>query len=168
MATLYDIDQRILECLSKQTSGEAIDLETGEIVETEWIDLDQLEALQMERQEKIEGVALWYKNMLADAEALRKEKASFDERLKNTNRQIESLKGYLSGALGGEKFETTKVKIGWRKSEQVICEDLDHVPAEYLRIKAPELDKTEAKKALKAGKQVAGCRLETKQNIQIK
>ena len=170
MASLYDIDKRIMECLSEKASGQIVDLETGEIIEVmeDFIDYDKLDALLMERQEKIEGVALWYKNLLADAEALKKEKQAFEERQRKVNRKAEQLKGYLSRALDGEKLETTRVKIAWRQSDQVICDDFDQVPAEYLRIKAPELDKAAAKKALKAGKEVAGCHLEMRQNIQIK
>ena len=46
---LYEIDEQILNC---------IDAETGEI-----IDADMLNALQMERDAKIEGVALWIKDL---------------------------------------------------------------------------------------------------------
>lgn len=53
MANLYDINSEILSC---------IDAETGEI-----IDVERLQALQMEREQKVENVALWYKNLLSDA-----------------------------------------------------------------------------------------------------
>ena len=43
--TIFEIDEAILEC---------VDLETGEI-----IDAERLDALQMERDKKIENVALW-------------------------------------------------------------------------------------------------------------
>ena len=49
---LYEIDEQILNC---------IDAETGEI-----IDADMLNALQMERDAKIEGVALWIKDLKAE------------------------------------------------------------------------------------------------------
>ena len=55
MRALYDIDQDILDC---------VDLETGEILDTE-----KLDALQMEREAKLEGVALWVKDLRAEAEA---------------------------------------------------------------------------------------------------
>lgn len=53
--TLYEIDQAILAC---------IDEESGEI-----IDADALAELSMERDKKVEGVALWIKNLRADAPA---------------------------------------------------------------------------------------------------
>ena len=170
MATLYDIDQRIAACIRTEVTGETIDPETGEIIEevTEYIDEEALEALLMERQDKIEGVALWYKNLLADEKALKAEKQAFAARQKSVNNKIESLKKYLSAALSGEKFETTKVKISYRKSEQVVCGDIDKVPNEYLRFKAPELNKAAVKNAIKWGEEVPGCHLEERQNMQIR
>jgi hypothetical protein len=42
------------------------------------------------------------------------------------------------------------------------------IPDEYLRVKEPEVNKTDLKKALKAGKQIAGVYIVENQNIQIK
>ena len=55
MATLYEIDEEILDC---------VDQETGEI-----IDPEKLAQLQMDFDKKVEGIALWIKNLLSDAEA---------------------------------------------------------------------------------------------------
>lgn len=170
MATLYDIDKRIAACIREEITGETIDPETGEIIDevTEYIDEEALEDLLMERRDKIEGIALWYKNLLADEKALKAEKKAFAVRQKSVSNKIESLKKYLSAALAGEKFETTRVKISYRKSDQVAYDDIDKVPSKYLRFKAPELDKVAAGKAIKAGEEVPGCWIEEKYNIQIK
>ena len=48
MASLYEINEAIMN---------TIDLETGEIT-----DFDKFEALQMERNEKLENIALWVNN----------------------------------------------------------------------------------------------------------
>ena len=56
MSSLYEINEAILSC---------IDLESGEI-----IDEAALEALQMQRDEKIENVGLWIKNLVAESSAL--------------------------------------------------------------------------------------------------
>ena len=66
---LYEIDQAIMDC---------IDMETGEIVNEEL-----LNDLQMERDAKIENVALWIKELKAEAEALKAEKLAFAERQKH-------------------------------------------------------------------------------------
>ena len=55
--TLYEIDKAIMEC---------VDLETGEIIDTE-----QLDKLTMEREAKLENVACWIKELKVEAEALK-------------------------------------------------------------------------------------------------
>lgn len=154
MASLYEIDNAILEC---------VDLETGEI-----LDAERLNELQIERESKLESVALWYKNILSDAAAYKAEKDSFAEKEKVAKNKAESIKRYLDNALQGENFKTTKVAVSFRKSEQVDIEEGAELPEEYLRFKEPEADKTKIKQALKEGIKVLGCSLVENRNIQIK
>lgn len=60
--------------------------------------------------------------------------------------------------------------MSFRKSEAVEFDSqyLTCVPSEYLKFKAPELNKTAVKKAIKAGETVPGCELVVKNNLQIK
>lgn len=156
MATLYEIDQSILAC---------VDGETGEI-----LDGERLAELQIEREQKIESVALWYKNLLSDAEVYKAEKNSFAEKEKRAKERAESLKAWLDNALSGEPFKAAsgRVAISYRKSETVVVDDLFSVPDEYLRYKEPELDKMSVKKAIKEGMQITGVHIEEKNNISIK
>jgi hypothetical protein len=154
MATLYEIENAILEC---------VDLETGEIVDTE-----QLAALQMERAEKIENVALWYKNLLSDAAAYKAEKDAFAEKERRAKAKAESLKQFLLSALAGEKFKTTRVNISYRKSSSVVVDDVLQLPPKYVKFSLPEPDKTAIKQAIASGEEVDGARIEEKQSIQIK
>ena len=155
MSTLYQIDNAIMEC---------VDLETGEI-----IDEEKLAALQIERNEKIEGVALWYKNLLSDAEQYEKEKKHFEQLQKQAERKAENLKMYLRTALAGEKFKTTKVNISYRTSKKVIVNDVSQLDEMYLKPpKEREADKTALKNALVAGECIPGVYLEENKNISIK
>lgn len=161
---LYEIDARIEACV-KLDESRVVDTETGEI-----IDLEALAALEMERDKKIENLGCWYKNLLADAEALKAQKAAFAEREKAARNKAESLKSFLSRYLDGKKFETTKVVISFRKSEAVEFDSsfIHDVPPDFLKFKEPELDKTAVKKAIKNGETVPGCELVTRQNVQVK
>lgn len=150
---LYDIDAKIMEC---------VDIETGEIINE-----DALDALTMERDAKVENIALWIKNLKAEAEALKAEKDAFAKRQKTAENKMNSLKQYLSGYLDGTKFETAKCKVSFRKSEYVYVSEEADIPDEYLKFKEPDVDKTKLKAALKAGTTVSGCCIETRQNIQI-
>ena len=103
--SIYEIEQSIIGL---------IDPETGEIM-----DFEALEALNMERDEKIENVALWIKNLNAEAKAIREEERNLAERRKYAENKAESLKRYLELNLHGEKFTTAKVAISWKASEAV-------------------------------------------------
>ena len=57
--TIYEIDNRI---------AELVDPETGEL-----LDYEAFAELAMEREAKIENMALWYKDLTAEAKAIREE-----------------------------------------------------------------------------------------------
>ena len=161
---LFDIDEKLAACV-KLDESRVVDTESGEI-----IDLEAIVALEMERDKKIENLGCWYKNLLADAEALKAQKNAFAEREKAAKAKAESLRGFLGRYLNGKKFETAKVAMSFRKSEAVEFDAkcIGDVPEEFLKFKDPELDKVAVKKAIKAGETVPGCELVARQNLQIK
>ena len=148
--TIYEINEQILNC---------IDLETGEI-----IDIDKLNELELERDAKIENVACWIKELKAEAEAIKAEKLALAERQKVAENKAESLKKWLTYALDGQKFKTSKCSISYRKSEavEVTEEGLNNLMQEHnelLTYKAPEPNKKAIKDALKDGLSVEGVQL---------
>lgn len=151
---LYEINAAIMDC---------IDAETGEI-----IDEEALTALQMDFDEKTEGIALWIKNLTAEAKAIKKEKDSLNKRQKTCENKAESLKKYLSSALNGQKFATPKVAVSFRKSQSVAITDFTKVPDDYLKYSEPTVNKELAKKSLKEGIKIAGLELTDNVNISIK
>lgn len=154
MASLYQIEEAIMDC---------VDMETGEI-----IDIERLDQLQMDRDVKIENIALFIKNLLSDVAGIKAEKDNLAQRQRVAENKANNLKKYLAGYLAGQKFSTSRVAISFRKSESVNVQDLTEIPKEYLKYKDPEPDKTAIKAALKAGKDVPGAELVQNQNIQIK
>ena len=154
MASLYEINAAILAC---------VDLETGEIV-----DVEQLAALQLEREQKIENVALWYKNLLSDAAQYKAEKDAFAERERAARAKAERLKEYLLDALQGEKYKSTRVNISYRNSSCVVVEDVLNLPPRFVRFKEPEPNKAEIAAAIKNGEEVNGAHIESSQSIIIK
>lgn len=156
---LYEIDHAILGC---------VDMETGEIV-----NVDALNALEMDRDAKIENIALWIKNLLSDVEQMKAERDALAEREKSAKNKAENLKKYLSGYLSGKKFSTPKVAISFRNSTSVEVSDINKIMSlddadSYLKYSEPTPDKTAIKNAIKSGVQIPGCSLVEKSNIQIK
>ena len=163
MRALYEIDNEILNC---------VDTETGEI-----LDLEKLNSLQMERDAKIEGVALCIKQLNAEAALIREEEKALAERRKKKEKRAEGYAKWLESILGGQAFETPKVALAWRASERAeITGDLLDVAAFCENngfeacIKYGELsvDKNEIKKLLKQGVEIPGAVLNTYQNLQLK
>jgi NAD-specific glutamate dehydrogenase len=163
MRALYEINQDILDC---------VDLETGEILDTE-----KLDALQMERERKLEGVALWVKDLKAEAAAVKEEADKLTARKKALDNKIEGLKNWLLFALGGEKLSTARCKVYQTHSQRVAVEDEGKLisflqtlnePDKFLRFKDPELKRDEIKKALKDGTIIPGASLEETESVVIK
>jgi hypothetical protein len=154
MASLYEIEQAILDC---------VDCETGEI-----IDQERLDNLMMERSAKIESVALWVKNLESDAVAYKAEKEAFAKREKQATDKAKRLKEWLARVCEGEKFNTPRCAVSFRTSESVEIDEGATLPGEYTRIKTTtEPDKAGIKAALKAGTEIAGCRLVSNVNTKI-
>lgn len=153
---LYEIDNAILSC---------VDPETGEIFDLEWLD-----KLQMERERKIENVLCWVKNLESDAEQIKAEEKALADRRKSAEAKADRLRSYIGGILNGEKFQTPKVSVSWRKSDGVVIDNLNELMKEddYLTYKEPEPNKSKIKAAIKAGVVVPGAHLEERHNMSIK
>ena len=153
---LYEIDKEILNL---------IDEETGEI--SDW---GAFEQLQMERERKIKNVALWVKNLTAEAEACKKEKLMFNRRQRSCESKIESLKMWLNEALEGKNYKSDdgKATVQFRKTTSVSITDDAILPTVYLRYKDPEPDKEALKEALKAGARIEGVTLEPGVSVIVK
>ena len=152
---LYKIDEQILSL---------VDEETGDIV-----DIEALEALEMERDTKISNIGCWIKDLKAEAEAIKAEKQSLEKRQKAAENKAEQLKNYLSGYLNGAKFKDARVAISYRKSESVEVDDnaIDELPARFIKVEKSVM-KQALKDAMKGGQTFEGCRLVEKQNLQIR
>ena len=154
---LYEIEDAIMD---------VFDPETGEI-----LDEDKLARLEMERDKKIENIALYIKDLKAEAEAIKTEKMNLTKRQQTAENHAESLKRYLTKCLDGEKFKTARVAISYRKSETVEFIDgfdINLLPDQYQRKRDPEADKTALKDALKEGKEIYGVYLAEHNNAIIK
>ena len=158
--TLYEIDNAILEC---------VDGETGEI-----IDFERLEELGLQRDLKIENIALWFKNLRAEAEALKKEIDELTKRKKEAENKMEQLSAKLYEALDGNKFKTPKVSVSYRNSKAVEVDDdfirfaMDNNLDDLLRYELPEPNKSAISEALKNGEVIPHAELIQRVSVVIR
>lgn len=153
MRSLYEIDNDILAC---------VDEETGEV------DIDKFDELNMERTAKLENLALWVKDLKAEADAIKAEEKALAERRQAKERKAESIKAYLEKVLAGQKFETSRAVCSFRKSQKVEITNLDKIPDDYLRYSTPTADKTAIKAAIKDGIDIEGAELVESVTMSIK
>ena len=163
MRPLYEIDQAILDC---------VDLETGEI-----LDAEKLDALQMEREAKLEGVALWIKDLNAEAAAVKEEADKLTARKKRLDNKVADLKQWLLYALNGEKLKTPRCNVYQTHSQKVVIDDekalIDMFMSspfgeKFLRMKDPEIDKNALKDSMKQGYEYEFAHLEETEGVVIK
>ena len=161
--TLYEIDEGIQELLSE------VDPETGELI----TDYEALDALLMERETKIENIVLFIKNLSSDVRELKAEESALAERRKKAEKKVERLREYVFHALGGEKFQTPRCCVSFRKSTALeLGEGFTEWAKEHadtlLRYKEPEPDKTAIKAALAGGAEIPDAKLVQNTTMTIK
>lgn len=151
---LYNVCEQ-LKNLVQYDDERYLDAETGELFTAEDID-----ALEMTKDEKIKNIIWLVKNLEADAEALRQEKAKFEARRKGAENLADRLREYLKTSLRGQKWKSGINSVSFRKGSDVKLKgDIEQVPREFLKYDPPTLRKAEIKKAFKNGEDVKGCYL---------
>lgn len=139
--------------------------ENGELTEDAFYRLIELEQL---KEEKIDSLLSYIKGLTFEAEAISLEKEQLEKRIKQKKNHVNRLKEFLSQYLEFSKFENSRHKVSFRKSETVEITSLEDVPLEYFKLQEPVINKIAIKEALKRGEKVEGAYLYEKQNIQIK
>lgn len=161
MANIYEMNAQIESLLDSM-----IDEDTGEVNEEA---LEQLEQLEADKDEKIKNTGLFIKNRMAFADALSKEIDALKKRRQAVLNSVARAMDYADYALEGKPKEFAEVKFGYMASQSVDIVNEDLVPDEYCVYKTERKpQKTEIKKLLKNGKEVPGCVLVDKNNLQIK
>lgn len=163
--TLYQLDAAIRDFAFE------VDPETGEI-----LNAAELDTLNMERNVKLENVALYIKNLLAEAAAIKVEEDALKKRREVSERNAERLKSYLADSLQGDKLSTPRVAITYRKTTRVEIDNQELAISslqnggytDALRYKPPEISKKEVKKLIDGGASIPGVRIENTKIMAIK
>lgn len=157
--SIYEIDDSILAL---------VDMETGEIE-----DEKRFDELQMERRQKVENIGCYYKNLVAEAKAMKDEETAIAQRRKAVENKAERIKNLLAYALRGEKFESPKLRCSYRKSKAVQVDDgfvawaQEHA-GDLLTFKEPVPNRTAIKEALADGREVEHAGIVTNESLQVK
>ena len=121
MASLHDINTRLRDLLENGYDETCIDMETGEFDAERASAL--VEELSLAREEKIDGIALYIEELGVNAAALKAKADALTKRAKAMESKAQRLKDYLTAVLNGEKYESTSVKISYRKTTSVVVDE---------------------------------------------
>lgn len=121
---LYDYPQIINQMLDR-----AFDSETGEILDENL--MYAVEQLEMDMHQKIECLALGFKETKITIDAIDAEMKALKDRkdeLEVRNKKTAELLGHF---LNGQKFETPRCKISFRKTQETVILNEKAVPDKY-------------------------------------
>jgi len=172
MSTLFNIADDFIK-LFETFDDEDLDIDTMQAY------FDTLEGIEAEFNLKAENVALFIKNLKAEALALETEEKVLRERRRQKERKAESMIAYLKSnmeACGLTKIECPKAKISIRNNAESvqIVDELTLISwaqennEELLKYSLPEIKKTELKKLLQANQKIPACSLIRTQSLIIK
>ena len=158
--TLYQIseDQRRLNAMLEETGGEL----TTELEEA----LAITEQNFVTKAENYGKAILHYKQMVAAAKAETDRIKAIQKTCENAIARMEERLRDAMILFDKPKVEMATLKLSLRKSERVVIDDENNLPADCIVVKT-EVSKTEVKRHLKAGETI-GAHLEENQSLQIK
>lgn len=136
---------------------------------------DTFALLGAEFDDKADALACIIKELAAEAEAIKAQETALKERRQRKESRGEYLRGLLGESmkrLDKAKIETSRNVISFRKSTALVIADEDDFKARHRDlcqveevVKIPKKDITDR---LKAGEEISGAALETRQNLQIR
>lgn len=160
--SLYSITGDLLTVIE---GGMVVDDNSGEIL----FDADNLEELEGEYLDKLEACGIYCKNEQAEIDAIKAEEKRLADRRRVKENKVKRLKEYMLQSMDAtetKKLDTPKVYISTRKSQKVVIDNESKIPRQYIVVKE-SVDKTEIRKALKAGA-VDGAHIEESVNLTLK
>lgn len=167
MATMFERTAEIAFLYRLMEQGE-LDQETLE---------DALSVSKEELGIKLDSYTRVIKELEAENEAIKKETERLEARKKTNENHIKTMKEAMKYAVltaepEAKKIKTTLFSYGVQNNAPSVVIDesyIENIPAEYLRVKEPEIDKKKLLEDLKAGKDLEGiAHIEIKQSLRIR
>lgn len=167
MSGIYNLSTEIKEL--EQKLYETADYETGEI------DEEIVKALSVTREEfnsKAIGCVCLSRQFcgnVAEIDEEIKRLKALKEFYKKSSDRLKNGVALAMRNLGIYEVQTPTMRLSLRRSEETAIDNINFLPAEYVKEKIEyEPDKTAIKKANKDGIDVPGAHIETKYNLQVK
>lgn len=147
------------------------------MIDPEYTDLDlkdTLDSLELEFEQKADGIKYVILEKESRINALKERKKAIDERIKNEQRGIESLKRYLQDAMlltGKTKFKTNEFSFYIKNNAPQIDKtklDITRVPKQYFIEQEPKLDSKQLLTDVKNGVEIPTAELVVTESLVIR
>lgn len=158
---LYEIDQQYKEL------QEIIQINDGELPE----DLEErFDKVCEDRNTKITNIIRFMRNLQSDGNKIDQEIERLSKIVDAINVKFNRLRSYLATVIGeGNKWQSPEGVISWRKADSVNIIDEKLLPEVFIKTKTEtSIDKKLISNAIKAGNNVPGAEIITKNHMQIK
>jgi len=156
---LYEIEEQINELFNEAE----IDEETGEVT----INYEKLEALNIEKNVKVENIIKYYLDLNGDIAKFKSEIVSLGNKKRTLENKQKSIKEFLDKIHQGQKAVYGTHNINYRNSEKLQGEDIDVLPDDCVKTEIKPIA-SEIKARIKSGELFEGWSIVKNQNIQIK
>ena len=169
MRKLYEINEDIERVLDetytmKIDDENAVDKATGEVFSV----VEKLNALEIEKNEKIKSVAVYFDDMVAKLDNLKNKIDMLTKRKKTLEREIEGLQSYILFATDNKGFKDDEIEVKVKESKRCDFTDETLIPEKFIKTEIKKsASKTEITKAIKAGEEVPGAVLNTYYSVKI-
>ena len=169
MRKLYEINEDIERVLDetytmKIDDENAVDKATGEVFSV----VEKLNALEIEKNEKIKSVAVYFDDMVAKLDNLKNKIDMLTKSKKTLEREIEGLQSYILFATDNKGFKDDEIEVKVKESKRCDFTDETLIPEKFIKTEINKsASKTEITKAIKAGEEVPGAVLNTYYSVKI-
>ncbi|WP_340299295.1 siphovirus Gp157 family protein [Staphylococcus coagulans] len=161
MTNLFDLNQ-----------NELVILEMLENEELSFNDVkDTLDAIKDEQKRKYDAMQKMILSLEGDVDTLKNREKKLNERRKSYENKIKSLKNYMLDSMkykGETKFKTEEFTYFIRKSDSTQIDDENAIPDKYKVVQAPKINRTQIKKDIQAGIDVAGASLVENESLGVR
>ncbi|WP_167735850.1 siphovirus Gp157 family protein [Staphylococcus schleiferi] len=161
MTNLFDLNQ-----------NELVILEMLENEELSFDDVkDTLDAIQDEQKRKYDAMQKMILSLKGDINTLKERETALSKRRKSYENKIKSLQNYMLDSMkykGKTKFNTEEFTYFIRKSDSTQIDDENAIPDKYKVVQAPKINRTQIKKDIQAGIDVAGASLVENESLGVR
>lgn len=171
MRKLYEINHDLERLLDENATvviddENAVDIETGEVFSLS----DRINALEIEKTEKIKGAAVYLDDLNQKRLALKQKIERFTKQLKALDGDIDGLTFFLLNATENQGFKDDDIELKVKTTQRCVFTDESAIPERFIKTETKietKISKTEISKAIKNGEVVPGAKLEPNYTLSV-